>query len=58
MTIASTIYRTDPLPVFANTGKNAALRSLLEAWRDAAEAAAADQWRRFFRTGYSRKRAY
>ena len=38
MTVASTIYRTNPLPVVPNVGKDAALRVVLAAWRDAAEA--------------------
>ena len=55
MTVPSTIHRSDPLPVFANAGKAHAVRRLLEAWRDAAGAVAADQWRRFFRDGGFRK---
>mgnify|MGYP006427200953 CR=1 FL=1 len=55
MTVASTNDRTDPLPVFPNTGKARALRVLREAWRDAAETTAAHQWRRFFEMGYVRK---
>ena len=46
MSVPSTIHRTDPLPVFANAGKVHAVRRLLGAWRDAAGAVAADQWRR------------
>lgn len=51
MTVPSTIHRTDPLPAVANTGKAGAVRRLLDAWRDAAGAVAADQWRRFYRDG-------
>ena len=51
MSVPKTLHRTDPLPAFANTGKEQAVRELLAAWRDAAEAVAADQWRRFFQDG-------
>jgi putative transposase len=51
MTVPTTIHRTDPLPAFPNAGKDRAIRALLAAWRDAAEAVAADQWRRFYQTG-------
>ena len=46
MSVPTTIHRTDPLPVFANAGKAQAVRRLLDAWRDAAGAGAANQWRR------------
>ena len=55
MSVPTTIHRTDPLPVFANAGKAQAVSRLLDAWRDAAGAVAADQWRRFFRDGGFRK---
>ena len=51
MAIPSTIHRTDPLPAFPNSGKARAVGALLKAWRDAAEAVAADQWRRFYQHG-------
>jgi len=51
MTAPTTIHRTDPLPAFPNPSKDRAIRATLDAWRDAAEAVAADQWRRFFEKG-------
>jgi hypothetical protein len=51
MSVPTTIHRTDPLPVFANPGKAQAVRRLLDTWRDAAGAVAADQWRRFYQDG-------
>jgi len=51
MAVPTTIHRTDPLPALPNTGKRRAMRDLLAAWRDAAEAVAVDQWRRFFQNG-------
>lgn len=51
MSVPKTIHRTDPLPAFPNTSKERAVHELLAAWRDAAEAVAADQSRRFFQGG-------
>ena len=50
------IYRTDLLPHRMNAGKEVQVRRLLSAWRKAALAQSAEQWRLIFTSGYPSKR--